>query len=73
MIDEKGVPKRQNTYIDIPDSLRLPQFIVDERHVEENELSQEYKLVLQSVVCHRGDSVHSGHYISPGCAKVTDR
>jgi hypothetical protein len=64
MVDAKGVPKRQNTYIDIPDSLRLPHFIVDERHVEENGLSQEYKLVLQSVVCHRGDSVHSGHYIS---------
>lgn len=64
MVDDKGVPKRQNTYIDIPDSLRLPQFIVDERHVEEDRLSQEYKLVLQSVVCHRGDSLHSGHYIS---------
>lgn len=64
MVDEKGVPKRQNTYIDIPDSLRLPHFIVDERHVEENGLSQDYKLVLQSVVCHRGDSLHSGHYIS---------
>ncbi|KAI0138401.1 ubiquitin carboxyl-terminal hydrolase [Pestalotiopsis sp. NC0098] len=64
MVDENGVPKRQNTYIDIPDSLRLPHFIVDERHVEESGLSQEYKLVLQSVVCHRGDSLHSGHYIS---------
>ncbi|KAF7528207.1 hypothetical protein G7054_g10224 [Neopestalotiopsis clavispora] len=47
MVDENGVPKRQNTYIDIPDSLRLPHFIVDERHVEESGLSQEYKLVLQ--------------------------
>ncbi|KAH8664088.1 ubiquitin carboxyl-terminal hydrolase-domain-containing protein [Xylariales sp. PMI_506] len=64
MVDEKGVPKRQNTYIDIPDSLRLPHFIVDERHVQEGGLSTEYKLILQSVVCHRGDSLHSGHYIS---------
>ncbi|KAI1498517.1 ubiquitin carboxyl-terminal hydrolase-domain-containing protein [Biscogniauxia marginata] len=64
MMDEKGNMKRQNTYIDIPDSLRLPHFIYDDRHVEENELSMEYKLVLQSVVCHRGDSLHSGHYIS---------
>lgn len=55
---------RKNTYIDIPDSLRLPQFIADERLVEENGLSADYKLVLQSVVCHRGDSLHSGHYIS---------
>ncbi|KAI0379885.1 cysteine proteinase [Hypomontagnella monticulosa] len=64
MMDDKGNMKRQNTYIDIPDSLRLPHFIVDERHVEENGLAAEYKLVLQSVVCHRGDSLHSGHYVS---------
>ncbi|KAI5924280.1 ubiquitin carboxyl-terminal hydrolase-domain-containing protein [Camillea tinctor] len=64
MMDEKGNMKRQNTYIDIPDSLRLPHFIVDDRHVEENDLSMDYKLVLQSVVCHRGESLHSGHYVS---------
>ncbi|KAI1776039.1 cysteine proteinase [Hypoxylon cercidicola] len=64
MMDDKGNMKRQNTYIDIPDSLRLPHFILDERHVEEYGLSADYKLELQSVVCHRGDSLHSGHYIS---------
>ncbi|KAK4127626.1 cysteine proteinase [Parathielavia appendiculata] len=65
---EKGVPIRQNTFIDIPDSLRLPHFmVVDDCDVEEqdpNGLSQEYKLVLQSVICHRGDSIHSGHYVA---------
>ena len=65
MMDEHGNAKRQNTFIDIPDSLRLPHFISDEQ-AEENVLSAEYKLVLQSVVCHRGDSLHSGHYISFG-------
>ncbi|KAJ8125363.1 hypothetical protein O1611_g8275 [Lasiodiplodia mahajangana] len=64
MMDKNGTMKRQNTYIDIPDSLRLPHFILDDRHVEEGGLTAEYKLVLQSVVCHRGDSLHSGHYIS---------
>ncbi|KAI1463673.1 cysteine proteinase [Daldinia caldariorum] len=64
MMDAEGNMKRQNTYIDIPDSLRLPHFIVDERRVEESGLAAEYKLVLQSVVCHRGDSLHSGHYVS---------
>jgi hypothetical protein len=64
MMDSNGNMKRQNTYIDIPDSLRLPRFIVDDRHVEEAGLTAEYKLVLQSVVCHRGDSLQSGHYIS---------
>lgn len=66
MMTEDGVAKRHNTFIDIPDSLRLPHFMVaeDARVEEESSLSMEYKLVLQSVICHRGDSVHSGHYIS---------
>jgi hypothetical protein len=62
-----GIPKRQNTFIDIPDSLRLPYFMmVDELKPEDgaNGLSAEYKLVLQSIVCHRGDSLHSGHYVA---------
>ncbi len=63
---EAGTPKRHNTFIDIPDSLRLPRFMMaDDAHVDESdEFNTEYKLVLQSVVCHRGDSLHSGHYIS---------
>jgi len=63
---EQGVPKRQNTHIDIPDSLRLPHFMAldDAAEQETDGLSEEYKLVLQSVVCHRGDSLHSGHYIA---------
>ncbi|ROW06207.1 hypothetical protein VMCG_04571 [Cytospora schulzeri] len=66
MYTEDGMAKRQNTFIDIPDSLRLPHFMLmdDAKLEEEPVLSQEYKLVLQSVVCHRGDSLHSGHYIS---------
>lgn len=65
---ETGVPIRQNTFIDIPDSLRLPHFmVVDSAKGEDqdsNGLSQGYKLVLQSVICHRGDSIHSGHYVA---------
>lgn len=63
---ESGQPQRLNTFIDIPDSLRLPHFMMAGRPElqEENGLSTEYKLVLQSVVCHRGDSLQSGHYIA---------
>lgn len=64
---ESGQPSRHNTYIDIPDSLRLPHFMMANEHNMENgdsALSTEYKLVLQSVVCHRGDSLQSGHYIT---------
>ncbi|KAK1978771.1 ubiquitin carboxyl-terminal hydrolase [Colletotrichum cereale] len=67
MMTNSGIPQRQNTFIDIPDSLRLPHFMLgDEASLEEdpNGLSMEYKLVLQSVVCHRGDSLYSGHYVS---------
>ncbi|KDN63030.1 putative ubiquitin carboxyl-terminal hydrolase [Colletotrichum sublineola] len=67
MMTNSGVPQRQNTFIDIPDSLRLPHFMLgEESSLEEdpNGFSMEYKLVLQSVVCHRGDSLYSGHYIS---------
>jgi hypothetical protein len=66
MMTETGLPKRHDTYIDIPDSLRLPHFMLmdDARIKESNELSTEYKLVLQSVICHRGDSLHSGHYVT---------
>ncbi|KAG6041066.1 hypothetical protein E4U41_006089 [Claviceps citrina] len=62
-----GHPQRYNTFIDIPDSLRLPQFMLfggPKPGEELNGLSTEYKLVLQSVVCHRGDSLQSGHYIA---------
>ncbi|KAF6819732.1 ubiquitin carboxyl-terminal hydrolase family protein [Colletotrichum sojae] len=64
---ESYVARRHNTFIDIPDSLRLPHFMLaGETQLEEdpNGFSMEYKLVLQSVVCHRGDSLSSGHYIS---------
>jgi len=66
MMTESGLPKRHNTFIDIPDSLRLPHFMmVDDVPINEsNELNTDYKLVLQSVVCHRGDSLHSGHYVT---------
>lgn len=65
---ESGQPQRHNTFIDIPDSLRLPHFMLANgpnlETTDSNGLSTEYKLVLQSVVCHRGDSLQSGHYIT---------
>ncbi|KIH88080.1 hypothetical protein SPBR_06476 [Sporothrix brasiliensis 5110] len=66
LMNEHGQFLRHNTYIDIPDSLRLPYFMMGEdgQQPDGNALSNGYKLVLQSVVCHRGVSLHSGHYIS---------
>jgi hypothetical protein len=59
-----GTPKRLNTYIDIPLEIALPHFVSDDRIADEGPLFGNFKLVLQSVVCHRGVSVDSGHYIS---------
>ncbi|KAF1933757.1 ubiquitin C-terminal hydrolase family protein [Didymella exigua CBS 183.55] len=59
-----GAPKRLNTYVDIPLEIALPHFVSDDRIAEEGPLFGNFKLVLQSVVCHRGVSVDSGHYIS---------
>lgn len=68
LVTEDGQPKRHNTYIDIPDSLRLPHFMLADGSSDGDEdgpvLDTQYKLVLQSVICHRGDSLQRGHYIS---------
>ncbi|KAI9750573.1 MAG: hypothetical protein M4579_006402 [Chaenotheca gracillima] len=55
---------RLNTVIDIPLEIGLPQFIQDDRMGDNGSLHGNFKLALQSVVCHRGNSVESGHYIS---------
>jgi hypothetical protein len=68
-----GAPKRLDTYIDIPLDIGLPHFISDERMNEEGPLLGNFKLVLQSVVCHRGVSLDSGHYIALVRANAHER
>ncbi|KZF22536.1 cysteine proteinase [Xylona heveae TC161] len=59
-----GRPTRLNTYVDIPLEIGLPHFIQDDRMDEDAPLFGNFKLCLQSVVCHRGSSLDSGHYVS---------
>lgn len=59
-----GQATRKNTYIDIPLDIRLPHFVDDEEVEENGQLIGDFKLSLQSVICHRGKSVQSGHYIA---------
>jgi hypothetical protein len=59
-----GAPKRLDTFIDIPLEIGLPHFVSDEGIKDEGPLFGNFKLVLQSVVCHRGVSVDSGHYVA---------
>lgn len=64
MMTMAGASKRLDTYIDIPLEIGLPHFISDERMSEDGPLFGNFKLVLQSVVCHRGATVDSGHYVA---------
>ncbi|KAG9232767.1 ubiquitin carboxyl-terminal hydrolase-domain-containing protein [Amylocarpus encephaloides] len=59
-----GYATRKNTFIDIPLDIKLPHFIQEDMVTESGPLMGNFKLSLQSVICHRGISVHSGHYIS---------
>lgn len=59
-----GRAVRRNTHIDIPLEIGLPHFIQDDAMSEDGPAFGNFKLSLQSAVCHRGNSVNSGHYIS---------
>ncbi|KAL2865659.1 ubiquitin C-terminal hydrolase family protein [Aspergillus lucknowensis] len=59
-----GKATRLNTFIDIPTEIGLPHFIQDDNMAEDGPLYGNFKLSLQALVCHRGDSVDSGHYIA---------
>ncbi len=70
----EGQAIRQNTAIDIPLQIALPHFIQDDKASDDGPLFGNFNLVLQSAVCHRGTSVHAGHYISliRGTAKAKE-
>ena len=58
-----GKAIRLATPVDIPIEIGLPHFIQDDHMEDDGPIYGNFKLSLQSVVCHRGNSVHSGHYI----------
>lgn len=70
-----GQPIRQNTPVDIPLQISLPHFIRDDKATDDAPPYGNFNMVLQSVVCHRGESLHSGHYITliRGTAKKKDK
>ncbi|RDW70306.1 hypothetical protein BP5796_08703 [Coleophoma crateriformis] len=63
-MDKNGIAKKRNTFIDIPVDIRLPHFVPDPNTEQGGPLMGNFKLSLQSVICHRGNEVHRGHYIS---------
>ncbi|KAI9784969.1 MAG: hypothetical protein M1839_001165 [Geoglossum umbratile] len=62
-VDASGKLTRIDTRIDIPLEIRFPHFVQDEKPGNDGPLGN-FKLVLQSVVCHRGKSLNGGHYIA---------
>ncbi|OJJ48861.1 hypothetical protein ASPZODRAFT_61021 [Penicilliopsis zonata CBS 506.65] len=59
-----GQAVRLNTHIDIPTEIGLPHFIQDDKMDADGPIYGNFKLSLQAFVCHRGNSVDSGHYIA---------
>lgn len=55
-VTEDGDAVRRDTHVELPLQVALPHFI----HQEDPTLFENLKICLQSVVCHRGDSVHQG-------------
>ncbi|KAI9662045.1 MAG: hypothetical protein M1831_002960 [Alyxoria varia] len=64
---KNGAQTRLSTRIDVPLELMPPYFAVGDEP-SYHDISQ-FKLVLESVVCHRGQHVNSGHYIAFSRAK----
>jgi hypothetical protein len=62
----EGVGTRLDTYIDIPLEMGLPHFISEDSGSNNGFAPNftNFKLSLQSVICHRGKSLGAGHYIS---------
>lgn len=60
----QGVPYRSKTIVDIPLEIALPYFIQDDRAEQDTSLFRDFKMVLQAIVCHRGESTNAGHYVS---------
>lgn len=69
-----GTASRKSTFVDIPVDIGLPHFIQDDNISEDEPLMGSFKLSLQSIICHRGSSVHAGHYISiiRGTTEIAD-
>ncbi|CUS10937.1 unnamed protein product [Tuber aestivum] len=61
-----GGARRDRRRVDIPLQIALPTFVADDEMGGDDDgpLYGNFKLVLQSAVCHRGNSVHSGHYVA---------
>ena len=63
-VNNNGIAFKRRTHIDIPLEIGLPHFVSDDAMSDDGPAFGNFKLSLQSVVCHEGLTVESGHYIS---------
>lgn len=64
-----GQSLKNDRQVLIPQVIYLPSFVADDEHIGNSENGDEpaygqFKLVLESVVFHRGKSINSGHFVS---------
>lgn len=72
--NERGKSVKINRKVTIPEIIRYPYFIAEDktkpgfvdfkRSYDHKAPRGSFMLVLQSCVCHRGNSINSGHYVS---------
>ena len=62
-----GQARKRDDYVDIPLEIAVPNFVsgddLDSESGHGEQVGGNFRLMLQAVVCHRGVSVHSGHYV----------
>lgn len=63
----EGSARKRDDFVDIPLEITVPNFVggdeIDGAAGNNEQVGGNFRLMLQAVVCHRGVSVHSGHYV----------
>ena len=59
-----GQTTRLSTHVDIPLEMRSPYFDCNDNPGRPDIPTSDFKLVLESVVCHKGTTPNAGHYIA---------
>lgn len=60
-----GEPHRNDRHIIVPETIFLPSFVADDS--DRDRAFGNFKLELESAIFHRGNSIHSGHYLALVC------
>lgn len=59
---DEGEPIRNSRKVIVPKTINLPSFVADD--TDDGSIFGNFQLVLESAIFHRGNSIHSGHYVA---------